>query len=1320
MEFRILGPLEVVDDGRDVTPARPKQRALLALLLLHVNEVVASEDLVDALWGEEPPETALTALHGHVSSLRKLLGAEAIETRPPGYVLRLPPTQIDLGRFEAIVEEARSQRDEARKSELLRTGLSLFRGEPLSDFRYAGFAREQAARIEELRLAALEARIEAELALGRHHDVIPELERLVTTNPLRERLRGQLMLAFYRAGRQADALHAYQEARHELAEVLGLDPGPGLKELERKILGHDPSLEPPAPVKLDHAQSARRERKLVTVLFCDLVGFTARSETLDPEDVQALLHPYFAKVRAELERFGGTVEKFIGDAVMAVFGAPTAHEDDPERAVRAALAIRDALADELELRIAVNTGEALVTLDSDPRSGEGIVAGDVVNTASRLQAGAPPNAVIVGEQTHRASADAIAYRELEPVHVRGKREPLRVWEAVALRPTRADRPAASLVGRRRELDQLADLLARAQAERAPQLVTVVGVPGIGKTRLVGELYRLVEAAPAEIGWLVGRSLPYGEGVTFWALGEIVKAQAGVFEGDPPAIVDEKLRLAVEETLGDEREREWVLRHLRALLGLGGDHQARGDRRGEAFAAWRLFVEALADEAPLVLVVEDLHWADEDLLDFVDELGARATDAPLLIVATSRPELLARRPGWGGGKPNATTISLAPLSEDEIEHLLEELLQGNVDRALVHRAHGNPLYAEEYARLVLERGGEDGSRVPESLHALIAARLDGLAIEEKALVQDAAVLGEVAWAGAIAAVGGRERAAVEELALSLERKEFLRRRRHASVEGETEYLFHHVLVRDVAYGQIPRAERADKHRLAAEWIESLGRREDHVELLAHHYLHALELARAVGDEAAELEERARLAFHDAGDRAAVLGAFPTAARFYAQALELLPDDDPARGRLLLRRARALLIAEVAGEQELLAAAEWLSTAGDRAGAAEAEALLVALFQEEGRGALMDEHLDRAQELVADLPPSTEKAAVLLEVCRSRMMSGEPGEALAAGGEALVICEELGLDEIRATVLNCMGPSRLAAGDAAAGLADLERGIALAESLGSYEAVHGLGNLADARMALGDLQGSYEARRAALEQGERLGLRLYVRWLRIVELDELYFTSGAWDELLERVEELVPERTILAVPAFVFRARVLLARGDVGAALVDVDRLLALTEDVRDDQVVMPALAIAAFARLTAGDGEACADLADELLAFAHWESLLMQGYSAPTVGFVVHALGRGDELAARVAGVRNRTPWLEAGLAAASGDLVRAADVYELIGARPDEAYARLKASEQLIAEGRSAEAGEQLERALAFFRAVGATAYALEAEALAAAARATA
>ena len=683
VEARILGPLEVIDADRVLTPPRPKQRALLAVLLLHANEVVARDALLDALWGDHPPETAPTALHGHIASLRKLLGSQVMETRSPGYLLRLAREHIDLGRFEASLEEARHDPDPAVRSERLRAALALFRGEPLVEFRYNTFFRDDITRIDELRIAAFEERFDAELSLGRHVELVAELERLVSANPLRERLRGQLMVALYRADRQAEALQVYQRGRQQLAEDLGLEPGPVLIELESKILTHDPSLAAP-PVDANHYVGlVGRERKRVTVLVCDLLGFGERPSPSDPEDEQALLAPSLVKVVAALERFGGAPETIIGDVVIGVFGVPAAHEDDPERAVRAALAIQDSAPEGLDLRIAVETGDAVVIHDADRMSGERTVSGPVMAATLRLQAAAAPGAIIVGPHTRAASDRVVVYRELDPIVIGTRQEPLIAWQVIGLRSVDAPLFAAPLVGRRRELDQLGGVLARAEKERVPELVTILGTPGIGKSRLVHELYALVEDRPHTVTWLEGRTPSYADGATFWAIREIVKAQAGVFESDSAETVDEKLRLMVNETPIEEGERSWVLRNFRTLLGLG-DGQARGDGSGETFRAWCRFFQALADDAPLVLVVEDLHWADDGVLDFADELAASATGVPMLVVVTSRPELLERRPSWGGGKRNATTITLAPLSQDETEELFFALTGRAVAPELVQR------------------------------------------------------------------------------------------------------------------------------------------------------------------------------------------------------------------------------------------------------------------------------------------------------------------------------------------------------------------------------------------------------------------------------------------------------------------------------------------------------------------------------------------------------------------------------------------------------------------------------------------------------------
>ncbi|MGH2680973.1 MAG: adenylate/guanylate cyclase domain-containing protein, partial [Actinomycetota bacterium] len=633
--------------------------------------------------------------------------------------------------------------------------------------------------------------------------------------------------------------------------------------------------------------SARQERKVITVLFADLVGFTSRSERLDPEDVRATLTPYFARLREELERRGGTVEKFIGDAVMAVFGAPTAHEDDPERAVRAALAIREAMTEmndqdpgiDLHVRVGVNTGEALVSLGVQPLQGEGMAAGDVVNTAARLQSAAPVDGILVGEATHQATERAIEYRAADAVSAKGKAEPVTAWEAVEARSrygidiTR--RVDTALVGRDRELALLRDALDRARHQDEPQLVTLVGEPGIGKSRLVHELFVHIEGMPDLITWRQGRCLPYGEGVSFWALGEMVKAEAGILETDPDGETARKLDRMVAELLPDDDERGWVARHLRPLVGLTHERGSGDDSSEEAQAAWRRSLEAFAERRPTVLIFEDLHWADDGLLEFLDYLIDWTRDVPLLVLCTARPELLARRPDWGGGKLNAATLSLTPLSDEETARLLANLLEravlpADLQSALLARAGGNPLYAEEFARMAATRSSADLAdlELPGSVQGIIAARLDGLDPDDKALLHDAAVVGKTFWLGAVAAIGGRHPSQLEGRLHELERARFVRRARRSSVGGESEYAFLHLLVRDVAYGQIPRGERAEKHRAAADWIGSLGgeRLEDRAELLAHHYSSALELARAAGRDTSDLEPPARLALRAAGDRA----------------------------------------------------------------------------------------------------------------------------------------------------------------------------------------------------------------------------------------------------------------------------------------------------------------------------------------------------------------------------------------------------------------------------------------------------------------------
>jgi predicted ATPase/class 3 adenylate cyclase len=1059
------------------------------------------------------------------------------------------------------------------------------------------------------------------------------------------------------------------------------------------------------------------ERKVVTILFADLVGSTAQAERRDPEDVRATLTAYYARLRTELERHGGTVEKFIGDAVMAVFGAPVTHEDDPERAVRAALAIRDVLAGtEVDLRIAVHTGEALVSRGAKVAAGEAMVAGDVVNTAARLQTEAPVNGVLVGETTYRATAHTIDYRPVDAVQAKGKAEPISAWQAVEAKARFGVdvelESLTELVGREDEVALLSSALARMRREREPQLVTLVGVPGIGKSRLVTELLTQVDALPDLITWRQGRCLPYGEGVSFWALGEMAKAQAGILETDSAEVAEAKLAETVAVLVSDEAEAEWVLGHMRPLVGLS-TVAGVDDRRSDAFAAWRRFFEGLAEQRPAVLVVEDLHWADDGLLDFVDHLVDWARGVPLLVVASARPELLERRPGWGGGKANAATVSLRPLSEVETARLLgllleQPLLSADTQHDLVARAGGNPLYAEEYVRM-LRDGRFTGERLPETVQGIIAARLDGLSPEEKLLVQDAAVIGKVFWSGTLAAIGGEAPRAIEERLHTLERKEFIRRERRSSVANESEYAFRHVLVRDVAYAQIPRAGRADKHRLTAEWIESLGagRAEDRAEMLAHHFAAALEFARASGQATGELETRARFAFRDAGERALALSAVPTALHFFTNALELWPEEDQDWPSLVLRHAQAEMGIQQHGDQPLLERAlERMLAAGHFENAAEAEVVLAQADWFAGRSDSTFTRAEHARELVADRPPSASKAKAYTETSRFLMLSSRTEEAVEVGRQGLAIAKELDLRELQSEALNNIGSARLYAGDRE-GFADLDAAFAIAEAINSREALRALGNQASITGDFGDLARARELYEQTIELSGPLGISGFILWCD-VELAYLDYLNGSWDSASQRADAFFTgvgdEAHYMEILARQIQGEIMMGRGETERAVGESELALAFARNAKDPQVVYPALAAHAHLLTLAGRRADASPLADELMTLVPEREFHANRWAVSLV-FALDALGRPRDASAVLTQLSNPTMWREAALAYVDGERAGAADILGEMGNHTDEAYARLRAAE----EGAGA---EQRDRALAFYRGVGATAHVRRVEAL--------
>ena len=977
-----------------------------------------------------------------------------------------------------------------------------------------------------------------------------------------------------------------------------------------------------APLTSAHAGA---ERRLVTVLFCDLVGFTARSDQADPEDVGALLRPYHPRLRAEIERLGGRLDKFIGDGVMAVFGAPVAHGDDPERAVRCALGMLAAIDElnrahpalDLAVRIGITTGEALVTLGTGEDT-EGVV-GDVVNTASRLQGVAPVGGVVVGEATFRATGREFDYQELAPVRVKGKANPVPVWRLLGARSRTGieagRRPDTPFVGREAELDLLRRLFERTVTERAVRLVTVVGEPGVGKSRFVGELAAFVDTRPELVVWRQGRCLPYGDGITFWALGEIVKAHAGILESDDPAQVAGKLRAAVEALLPEAPEAEWLRARLAPLVGIA-DPEAVRPERAELFAAWRRFVEAMAGDHPLVLVVEDLHWADPAMLEFLEHLGDRSTGLPLLVVATARPELLERQPGWGDDRRNAITIRLGSLTDAQTATLVAALAGRSVLPAplralLLERAGGNPLYAEEFVRLLADRGllgdgqaaGAPEIPLPETVHGLIAARLDTPAPAARAVLHDAAVVGRVFWSGAVAVMGGAGEEKVQAGLWELEQRQLVHRAATSSVRHQDEFAFWHALVRDVAYAQIPRAGRARRHRAAAAWLETVAgeRVADLAEVVAHHYGQALAYARAAGEPEAQLVELAEVARRFlvlAGDRASNLD-LDRAGAYYRQALDLSPPGHPQRPGLLARAGR---VAFQAGERAEAAAAYEEAIAGLREqgdahglGAAMGRLATVRWNQGDTRGATAV--LTEAIELLEREPPSPELCAAYEGMAGDRVLSGHAKEALEWADKALALADQLGgLPELRPRVLDARGMARCDLGDLG-GMDDLRAALALGLELGSgYDTAVIYNNLAEPVWLVDGSTAALDLCQEGVDFAERRGLVQMAMWLRASTLGPL-LDLGRWDEALALAEEAIAwdhghGGDYLAVGCQRYMTLIRLWRGELGAAGVLAAEALPKAREIDDFQQLVPALVNAALVAQAGGDRDAALALAEE--------------------------------------------------------------------------------------------------------------------------------
>jgi class 3 adenylate cyclase/tetratricopeptide (TPR) repeat protein len=894
----------------------------------------------------------------------------------------------------------------------------------------------------------------------------------------------------------------------------------------------------PAP-----STSPESERRLVSVLFADLVGFTTLSESRDPEEVRDLLSRYFEASRQLISRYGGTVEKFIGDAVMAVWGTPVAQEDDAERAVRAALELVAAVASlapevgarDLAARAGVLTGEAAVTVGAE---GQGMVVGDLVNTASRIQTVAPPGGVFVGDTTRRATEAAIAFEDAGDYELKGKAGPMHLWHATrvvagrggALKSAGLEAP---FVGRDREMRLVKELFHASAEERKAHLVSVMGIAGIGKSRLSVEFEKYIDGLAQDVWWHRGRCLAYGEGVAYWALAEMVRGRAGIIEGEDPATSLEKLRASIAEFVADQEERGWIEPRLAHLLGLE-ERTARD--QADLFSAWRLFFERIAERDPITMVFEDLQWADSALLDFIEHLLEWSKGHPIFILTLSRPELADRRPTWGAGTRNFTSLSLEALSAPAMEELMRGLVPGLPDELrerILARAEGIPLYAVETVRMLLDRGllqrdgagyrltGEVGDlEVPETLHALIAARLDGLMPDERRVLQDAAVMGKTFTKAGLAAVTGEGE--LDGLLTSLVRKEVLQVLADPRSPERGQYGFLQDLVKRVAYETMSRKERKAKHLAVASYLESGSAYEEGeiVEVVAAHYVEAFQAA-PDADDAEEIKSEARRMLAAAGEHAAGLAANEEAQRYFEQAAELTRD--PVEQAPLLERAGQMAFA--AGDLDTATnaferAIELFEKAGQTHPAARVSARLGEITWQYGHLDQAVERMERSLEVLSEDRPDEDLAWLTAQLGRFHYFMGEPDRAARRLEQALDMAEGLWLPEVLSQALNSKGALVLlgSKGRPEEGFALLRHAlhIALEHDIptAALRAYYNLG----CNFYYHD---RYDEASPPIEEGLALSRRLgypWWEWAFLALRTYVLFMTGNWDEALEQADEI----------------------------------------------------------------------------------------------------------------------------------------------------------------------------------------------------------
>jgi class 3 adenylate cyclase/tetratricopeptide (TPR) repeat protein len=899
--------------------------------------------------------------------------------------------------------------------------------------------------------------------------------------------------------------------------------------------------------------AAAAERRLVSVLFGDLVGFTPLSEDRDPEEVRELLSHYFDRARQVIERYGGTVEKFIGDAVMAVWGTPVAREDDAERAVRAGLELVEVVtalgaevgASGLAMRAGVVTGEAAVTVGAE---GQGMVAGDLVNTASRVQAAAEPSTVLVGERTRRATEAAIAYEDAGEQELKGKSEPVPLWQALrVIAARRGEGRTAGLeapfVGREGEFRLIKDLFHAASEERKARLVSVLGIAGIGKTRLSWEFEKYVDGLVGDVYWHRGRCLAYGDGVAYWALAEMVRMRAGIAEQEEPEAAARKLRAALERYLLDADERAWVEPKLAQLLGLT---EEASTEREDLFAGWRLFFERLAEQNPTVLVFEDLQWADTALLDFVHYLLDWSRSYPLFVLSLARPELADRHLAWGTTKSDFTSLMLEPLPDTAMDELLAGLVPGLPDELrgrIRERAEGVPLYALETVRMLLDRGllrreGEtyvaaeevEALEVPETLHALIAARLDDLEPAERRALDDAAVLGKTFTKPGLAALTGMSERELEPILATLVRKDLLTLQSDPRSPERGNYGFLQALVQRIAHDTLSRKEQKTRHLAAARHLEaSWGSEEaEIVEVIASHYLDAYRADPAAPD-AAEIRTAAQDALVRAGRRAASVAATEPARRYFEQAAELA-DDPRAKAELL---EQAGMMAESSGRPSvgvgLFEQAIELFTAEDLPhAAARVEARLASVLWDEGQIDTAAERMGRSFEALADDEPDEDLAMLAAQLGRFRWFTGDAEGAAAPIEFALEIAESLVLPEVLAEALNTKHLLLTGKGRKQEALALLRHALRIAKEHDLPSAAfRAQFNLSFEIAGRDGFEEALQLDRDGLELARRRGDRAQ-EWGFRGHIEENNFLLGNWEDL-DATEEELSERVEAGIRA-----------------------------------------------------------------------------------------------------------------------------------------------------------------------------------------------